>query len=138
MSDQSVIGIDNLTKAQAKAELPELVARIRAANTAYHTQDDPELSDSEYDALKRRLLAIEARFPELKAKDSPSEAVGGQLAEGFGKITHAQRMMSLANAFEDADITEFDSGVRSFLGLAADAPLATNFKLFKFCQMAKF
>ncbi|TMV93580.1 NAD-dependent DNA ligase LigA [Thioclava sp. BHET1] len=124
MSDQSVIGIDNLTKAQAKAELPELVARIRGANTAYHTQDDPELSDSEYDALKRRLLAIEARFPELKAKDSPSEAVGGQLAEGFGKITHAQRMMSLANAFEDADITEFDSGVRSFLGLAADAPLA--------------
>ncbi|KEP68281.1 NAD-dependent DNA ligase LigA [Thioclava dalianensis] len=124
MSDQSVIGIDNLTKAQAEAELPELVARIRAANTAYHTQDDPELSDSEYDALKRRLLAIEARFPELKAKDSPSESVGGQLADGFGKITHAQRMMSLANAFEDADITEFDSGVRSFLGLAADAPLA--------------
>lgn len=116
--------IDKLTEAQARAEMPGLIARIEAANTAYHTHDAPEISDAEYDALKQRLAAIEAKFPALKAETSPSEAVGGALAEGFGKIRHAIRMMSLANAFSDEDVAEFDESVRSFLGLGTDAPLA--------------
>ncbi|KEO51710.1 NAD-dependent DNA ligase LigA [Thioclava pacifica] len=124
MSELSGTDIDALSEAAARAELPDLVAKIEAANTAYHTHDAPEISDAEYDLLKRRLAAIEAKFPSLKSETSPTEQVGGQLAEGFGKITHAVRMMSLANAFSDEDITEFDESVRSFLGLAADAPLA--------------
>ncbi|MBN2741246.1 MAG: NAD-dependent DNA ligase LigA, partial [Rhodobacteraceae bacterium] len=124
MADQTSISTDELTRMQARAELPDLIARIEAANAAYHTQDAPEISDAEYDRLKRRLAAIEARFPDLKSADSPSEKVGAALAEGFGKITHAQRMMSLSNAFSDEDVREFDDSIRSFLGLGADAALA--------------
>lgn len=116
--------VDALTEAAARAELPGLIARIEAANLGYHTHDAPEISDAEYDALKRRLAAIEAKFPTLKSETSPSEQVGGQLAEGFGKITHAVRMMSLANAFSDEDVAEFDESLRSFLGLTAADPLA--------------
>ncbi|OOY20661.1 DNA ligase (NAD(+)) LigA [Thioclava sp. DLFJ5-1] len=123
MSEPSRTEIDALSEAEARAELPELIAKIAAANTAYHTHDAPEISDAEYDALKQRLAAIEAKFPALKSEQSPSEQVGGQLAEGFGKITHAIRMMSLANAFSDEDVTEFDESIRSFLGLKSDAPL---------------
>ncbi|TMV35962.1 NAD-dependent DNA ligase LigA, partial [Thioclava sp. BHET1] len=82
------------------------------------------ISDADYDALKLRNAAIEARFPELKRGDSPSEQVGAALAEGFGKIRHAQRMMSLANAFSDEDLAEFEDGIRRYLGLGADVDLA--------------
>ncbi|WP_417809262.1 NAD-dependent DNA ligase LigA [Thioclava sp.] len=124
MADQTNISTDELTRANAKAELPNLIAQIEAANAAYHTQDAPEISDAEYDGLKRRLAAIEARFPDLKSANSPTEKVGAALAEGFGKITHAQRMMSLSNAFSDEDVGEFDDSIRSFLGLGPDAALA--------------
>ena len=83
MADQTDISTTELTHSQAKAELPDLVARIEAANAAYHTHDAPEISDAEYDRLKRRLAAIEARFPDLKPADSPSEKVGADLAEGL-------------------------------------------------------
>ena len=115
--------IENLTREQAAAELPDLIRQIEAANTAYHTLDAPEISDADYDALKRRLAAIEARFPDLKSVDSPSEKVGAGLAEGFGKIRHAQRMMSLGNAFEPEEIADFDQTIRKFLKLSGDAPL---------------
>lgn len=115
--------VDRLSQAEAAAELPGLVARIEAANTAYHTLDAPEISDAEYDALKRRLLAIEARFPALARPDSPSRKVGGGLTEGFGKVVHAQRMLSLENAFSDEDVADFDARLRSYLGLGAEPVL---------------
>ena len=96
---------------------------LAAANRAYHTEDAPDLSDAEYDQLKRRNAAIEARFPGLKRTDSPSDQVGGPLAEGFGKITHEVRMLSLGNAFDAADVAEFDARIRKYLGLAQDAAL---------------
>ncbi|MEZ5797440.1 MAG: NAD-dependent DNA ligase LigA [Paracoccaceae bacterium] len=108
--------VDHLTRSQARAELADLARRIAAANTAYHTQDAPEISDADYDALKRRNAAIEAAFPELKRADSPSDKVGGAVAEGFGKVTHAVRMLSLENAFDDGDVTDFDDRVRKYLG----------------------
>jgi len=116
--------VDNLTEAQARDELARLADLLAKANTAYHTKDAPEISDAEYDAAKQRNLAIEARFPGLKRADSPSDQVGATPADGFGKITHAVRMMSLANAFVDDDITDFDARVRSYLNIPADAPLA--------------
>ena len=120
----SQIEVEALTKAQAETELARLAEVLRAANTAYHTEDAPEISDAEYDALKRRNAEIEARFPNLKRADSPSEQVGAPVAEGFGKIRHAVPMLSLANAFDAEEVTEFDARIRKYLGLGADAPLA--------------
>lgn len=116
--------VDDLDEVTAKAHLASLAAEIHAANLAYHQQDAPVLSDADYDALKRRNAAIEARFPHLKRDDSPSEQVGAAPAEGFSKVRHEQRMMSLSNAFDADDITEFDAGLRRYLGLSDEARLA--------------
>ena len=118
------VSVEDLTEAQAVAELARLAEEIAAANTAYHTEDAPRISDADYDALKRRNADIESRFPALKRQDSPSEQIGGAPAEGFSKVTHAVRMFSLGNAFEREDVDEFVRSVRSYLGLAPDAPLA--------------
>ncbi|MFG6563362.1 NAD-dependent DNA ligase LigA [Sulfitobacter sp. 1A13421] len=120
----SQIEVEALTKAQAETELARLADVLSTANTAYHTEDAPEISDAKYDALKRRNAEIEARFPDLKRADSPSEQVGAPVAEGFGKIRHAVPMLSLANAFDAEEVTEFDARIRKYLGLGADAPLA--------------
>lgn len=112
-----------LTQAQAAKELDSLATLLHLANAAYNTDDAPVMSDAEYDALRRRNAAIEDAFPALKRADSPSDQVGAALAEGFGKITHTQRMMSLANAFSDEDIDDFDAGIRRYLGLSGHAPL---------------
>ncbi|MBD1205108.1 MAG: NAD-dependent DNA ligase LigA [Rhodobacteraceae bacterium] len=114
--------IDQLSEAEAQQELARLAAAIVEANRAYHTLDAPEISDADYDALKLRNAAIEARFPHLKRADSPSEQVGAAVAEGFGQIRHEVRMLSLANAFADEEVSDFDARVRSFLG--TDAPIA--------------
>ncbi|MGN7869903.1 NAD-dependent DNA ligase LigA [Paracoccus sp. 22332] len=106
-----------LDERRAGDEIADLSARIAQANEDYHRKDAPVLSDAEYDALKQRLLALERAFPQLAHPDSPTQAVGAAPAEGFGKVTHAQRMMSLENGFSDADVTDFVARVRSFLGL---------------------
>ena len=108
--------VDQLTEAEARGELARLAQALAEANRAYHTLDAPEITDAEYDALKRRNAAIEARFPALKRADSPSDQVGAGLGGGFGKITHAVPMLSLENAFDDSDITDFADRIRSFLG----------------------
>ncbi len=110
--------VGDLTAAEARVELGRLAAAMQRANEAYHTRDTPEISDADYDAMKRRNAAIEARFPAMKRPDSPSDQVGAAVADGFGKVAHAVRMLSLENAFDDADITDFDDRVRKFLGAA--------------------
>lgn len=115
--------VESLTRAEAEQELAFLAAVLEAANLAYHRDDAPEISDADYDRLKLRNLAIEDRFPELKRANSPSEQVGAPLQEGFGKVRHLVRMLSLENAFDDAEVQEFDSRIRRYLGLGEDAPL---------------
>jgi DNA ligase (NAD+) len=115
--------VDALSPVEARQELDRLALQIADANRAYHTEDAPEIADAEYDALKRRNAAIEARFPDLKRDDSPTEQVGAPLAEGFAKVRHDVRMLSLENAFELGDVAEFDDRVRKYLGLKPDAPL---------------
>ncbi|MCC1493598.1 NAD-dependent DNA ligase LigA [Cognatishimia sp. F0-27] len=116
-----------LTESEAADELARLAALLAEANLAYHAKDAPEISDAEYDRLKRRNAAIEARFPHLKRADSPADQVGAAPAEGFGKVRHSVRMLSLANAFDDADIADFDKGIRRYLGLAdTDALIYTS------------
>ncbi len=109
--------VAELTEAEARSELARLAAALAAANEAYHRLDAPEISDADYDALKRRNLDIEARFPALKRADSPSDQVGATVAEGFGKVRHEIRMLSLENAFEDTDVADFDDRVRRYLNL---------------------
>lgn len=110
--------VEVLKEAEAREELALLATAIAAANTAYHTLDAPDISDADYDALKRRNAAIEARFPGLKRADSPSDTVGAAVAEGFGKVPHRVRMLSLENAFAADEVAEFDERVRKFLGHA--------------------
>ncbi|WP_293449485.1 NAD-dependent DNA ligase LigA [Planktotalea sp.] len=116
--------IKDLTLDAARSELADLANKLSNANSKYHGDDAPNLDDATYDALKRRNTAIEDRFPQLKRKDSPSDQIGTSAQDGFGKITHAQRMMSLGNAFTEEDVTDFVQGIRKFLGLAPETPLA--------------
>ena len=120
----ATLAVGDLDETQAEAELDRLAALLHAANAAYHGADAPEISDADYDAAKRRNAEIEARFPGLKRADSPSDVVGAPVGDGFSKVTHAVRMLSLANVFDDAELRDFDSGVRNFLGLGPEAPLA--------------
>jgi DNA ligase (NAD+) len=115
--------VELLTEAEAAAELDRLAAEIARANRAYHTDDAPEIPDAEYDALRQRNAAVEARFPGLKRGDSPSDLVGGDLAEGFGKVAHRVRMLSLENAFAAEEVIDFDARIRRFLNLPDEAPL---------------
>ena len=110
------IPVSKLTKQQASAELAHLADVLATANKQYHTDDAPEISDAEYDRLKRRNADIEAAFPDLKRANSPSDQVGAPVSESFTKITHAVRMLSLGNAFDDADVADFDARIRKFLG----------------------
>ncbi len=114
----------DLSPEAAADERDRLTDALRAANDAYHGNDAPDISDADYDALKRRLTAIEAAFPDLAQADSPTRSVGTSPSETFAKVRHAVRMLSLENAFDDADVTDFDDRVRSYLGLPPDAPLA--------------
>jgi DNA ligase (NAD+) len=115
---------EDLTEAEAAAELARLATEIAAHDRAYHERDAPTVTDAEYDALRRRNAAIEARFPDLVRQDSPSRHVGAAPAGGFAKRPHRVPMLSLDNAFAAEDFAEFDARARRFLGLAADAPLA--------------
>lgn len=117
------ISVGDLTKVQALAELQRLSDVLGKANLAYHAQDDPEISDSDYDALKRRVLEIERRFPELEQSGSPTHQVGAAPSDGFQKIEHTVPMLSLGNAFGDGDVVDFDASIRKYLGLSADASL---------------
>ncbi len=109
-----------LTRAEAEKELAQLAELLSQANEDYHTNDAPFLSDAEYDRLKRRNQDLEAKFPDLKRPDSASDQIGGPLADGFDKIRHEVRMLSLGNAFSSEDVEDFDQRIRKFLGLGAE------------------
>jgi DNA ligase (NAD+) len=115
---------DILTKTEARAELAHLAVEIARHDELYHSQDAPEISDAAYDALVQRNATIEARFPDLVRDDSPSRRVGAAPLETFAKIRHDVPMLSLGNAFDDSDVTEFVERVRRFLRVPAADPLA--------------
>ena len=116
--------VEELTEDEAAAELKALAAEIAHHDRAYHQLDAPEISDAEYDALRRRNAGIEARFPYLIRPDSPSARIGGAPEGGFAKLRHRAPMLSLDNALSAEEFAEFCARVRRFLGLAADARLA--------------
>ncbi len=109
--------VEELTREEAEAELARLARILNEANRAYYTDAAPIMSDAEYDALKHRNKAIEARFPDLRRPDSPSDVIGAPPAGPFAKVVHKVPMLSLEDVFDDAAIHEFDRSVHKFLGL---------------------
>lgn len=105
----------SLTKARAKVEHKRLSLAIESHNARYYQKDAPTVSDAEYDTLRRRLEAIEAKFPDLIDDKSPTQTVGAAPSRSFGKVQHIVPMLSLGNAFSDEDVEEFIGRIRRFL-----------------------
>lgn len=117
--------VSTLAEADAANELMRLAKAIAHHNRLYHADDSPEIADADYDVLLRRNNALEEAFPHLVRADSPNKLVGAAVeASPLAKVTHAQRMMSLDNAFADDDVAEFAARVRRFLNLPEDAAVA--------------
>ncbi|MFN7095454.1 MAG: hypothetical protein ACK4M7_08830, partial [Burkholderiales bacterium] len=109
--------VDALSESEASEESKALSKAIHHYNYCYYVLDAPEVSDAEYDALMQRLQAIEVRFPALRSIESPTQVIGGVVAEGFKKVTHRKPMLSLANAHSIEDITDFMVRIRKYLHL---------------------
>ncbi len=124
--DFSQIAADALDEKQAKAELKRLAAEIAAHDRRYYQDDAPTVSDAEYDALRQRNAAIEARYPDLVRKDSPSRRVGAAPGAKFAKLRHAVPMLSLDNAFSEQDVVDFVARIRRFLRLGESEEIAFN------------
>jgi len=120
----SLIPVADLTEAQAVEELERLADELAAHDLRYHQQDAPTITDGEYDALKRRNLDIETRFPHLIRDNSPSMRVGAARAEQFSAVEHGVPMLSLDNAFSNDEATEFDARIRRFLRLSPSDTVA--------------
>ena len=93
----------------------ELCGLINKFNYQYHTIDNPEVSDSEYDRLFRELKQIENNYPALLTLDSPTQRVGGQVLDKFSQVSHSLPMLSLDNMFNEADLKAFDKRVKDWL-----------------------
>ncbi len=116
----NLIDTDKLTQTQAAAELKRLAKLIAEHDRRYYQEDKPTVSDAEYDALRQRNAAIEARFPDLIRKDSPSRRVGAAPTGRFRKVRHAVPMLSLDNAFAEQDVLDFAARIGRFLKLGED------------------
>jgi DNA ligase (NAD+) len=124
MPDVTKIAIEKLTESQAETELKRLATEIAGHDKRYYQDDAPSVPDAEYDALRRRYDAIEARFPDLRTADSLSLKVGAAPSGRFAKVRHAVPMLSLDNAFSEEDVVDFVDRIRRFLRLPEDETIA--------------
>ncbi|MEZ0001005.1 NAD-dependent DNA ligase LigA [Sinorhizobium fredii] len=116
--------VEQLTQAEAAEELAFLATELARHDALYHGQDAPEISDADYDALKRRNDLIEEFFPALIREDSPSRKVGAAPSLTFQPVVHARPMLSLDNTFSDEDARDFVAGIYRFLGKLPDNSIA--------------
>lgn len=116
--------VDSLSEGEAEAELSYLAEAISLADIAYYEKEAPAFTDAEYDRLRQRNSAIEEAFPHLIMEASPSQSVGAAPSGDFAKIEHLVPMLSLDNAFNDDDVSDFIGRMRRFLNLDAKAELA--------------
>ena len=121
--------VQDLTEAEAAGELRDLAGTIAHHDRAYHQKDAPEITDAEYDALRRRNAAIEARFPSLIRTDSPTHRIGDTPESGFAKLRHRIPMLSLDNAFDAEEFAEFRARAKRFLGWTEPLPLVGEPKI---------
>jgi len=112
--------VAKLTRAQGRVELKRLALELEGHDKRYYQDDSPSVSDAEYDALRLRFNAIEARFPEFVTADSPSQKVGAAPSGRFRKVRHAVPMLSLDNAFAEQDVLDFVARIERFLKLGDD------------------
>lgn len=115
--------IETLTLEEAATESKRLAAEVAHHDALYHGKDAPEISDADYDALRRRLVALEEAYPELASEASPTRRVGAAPSVTFSEVRHARPMLSLDNVFSDEDVADFVGSVRRFLSLTAEAEL---------------
>lgn len=125
---KAALAVEEMTERQARAEHKRLAEEIAHHDTLYHEKDDPEISDAEYDKLRQRLKAIEARFPQLMDMSSPTQRVAPTPTTAFAKVRHTRPMLSLDNAFAEEDLQAFLERVHRALerdiDLAKDAEIA--------------
>src|SRR6476619_3235014 len=126
------IAVGDLTARQAKAEHKRLSDEIRHHDTLYHEKDAPEISDADYDKLRVRLKAIEARFPQLVDPDSPTQQVAPTPTTAFAKVRHTRPMLSLDNAFSDEELQGFIDRVRR--GLERETDLKPDAEIAYSCE----
>ena len=112
-----------MSAADAKKRIAFLTREIKAADDFYYQEDAPVMSDAAYDDPRKELLSLEAEYPHLVSKDSPTQSVGVKPSGKFGKITHSVAMLSLDNAFTDEDVSDFCGRVKRFLSLDEAAPM---------------
>jgi len=122
--DPTKLAVDDLTEKQAKAEHARLGTEIGGHDRRYYQDDAPSVTDADYDALRRRYNAIEARFPQLRTLESLSQRVGAAPSGRFAKVRHAVPMLSLDNAFAEDDVVDFVGRIRRFLRLPDDEEIA--------------
>ncbi len=118
-----------MDKKQVKKEIEKLTKALNYHNWRYYVKDDPEISDSEYDVLLRKLQKLEEEFPDLKLPDSPVARVGGEVLEDFEKYTHSIPMLSLSNALDEEEAKEFDEKVKRFLETDKDIEYVAEAKI---------
>lgn len=123
MTDTNQISVETMTETEAREAHTALSEEIRAHNAAYYQDDEPVVSDADYDALFARLMELEDAFPDLRNEDSPTQRVGAAPAQGFAKVRHSIPMLSLGNAFNDEAVGEFLARIRRFLSIGDEDPL---------------
>ena len=116
--------VEHLSEAEAEQVLQYLATEIARHDGLYYEQSEPEIEDTAYDGLRRQNIAIEQRFPALVRFDSPTHKVGAPPAAGFAKVRHRVPMLSLGNAFNDADMVDFIARARRFLKLDVEETVA--------------
>lgn len=112
-----------IAKNKAAQRIAELTDLIHHHDFRYYVLDDPEVSDAAYDTLMRELQKLEEEFPEFRQSNSPTQRVGGKVADMFQKVKHRVPMLSLANALAEQEFTDFDERVHRFLELESGAPI---------------
>ncbi|TAJ41928.1 MAG: NAD-dependent DNA ligase LigA [Reyranella sp.] len=128
----AALQVDEMTERQARAEHKRLADEIAHHDKLYHEKDDPEISDAEYDRLRQRLKAIEARFPQLVDMFSPTQKVAPTPTTAFAKVRHAKPMLSLDNAFTDEELQGFLDRVRR--GLERETDLKPDAEIALSCE----
>lgn len=117
------------TKEQSRQRLEELRKELHYHNYRYYVLDDPQIPDAHFDGLLQELLAIEKQYPEWITPDSPSQRVGGIVADGFSKMTHPTPLRSLGNAFSPEDLRSFHQRIKNLLGDEARVEYVVELKI---------
>nr|MBA3269209.1 NAD-dependent DNA ligase LigA [Acidobacteriota bacterium] len=110
-------------------QIARLRREIRRHEELYYVRATPEISDAEFDALMRDLQVVEQAHPELVTPDSPTQRVGGRAVEGFATVEHVQPMLSLDNAYNEAELRAFDERVRRGLDTSAAVTYVAELKI---------